>query len=108
MNHIGTRIHVQIGFHRILPYMHFCLHGLSPVHQAGLDPWHAPLGRAHKGIRAPLATPTMSRSRTPKGAGVMGRVRGGLGGWFSSCRVLLGLLEGPAIRGIPRGTVSYI
>ena len=31
MNHSHTKIHIQIGFHRILPSMHFCLHGLSPV-----------------------------------------------------------------------------
>ena len=31
MNHSDTGIYIQIGFYRILLYMHFCLHGLSPV-----------------------------------------------------------------------------
>ena len=35
MNHSDTRIHIQIGFHRILPSMYFCLHGLSPVFYIG-------------------------------------------------------------------------
>ena len=59
-----TRIHVQIGFHRVILCMQFCLHGLSPVldiygyighycaqrppgpsPQVGLEPWNVPLGR---------------------------------------------------------------
>ena len=31
MSPSDTKIHIHIGFHRILPYMQFCLHGLSPV-----------------------------------------------------------------------------
>ena len=32
-----TRIHIQIGFHRVLPYMQFCLHELSPVLDKGYE-----------------------------------------------------------------------
>ena len=37
MSPSGTRIHIQIGFHRVLPYMQFCLRGLSPVLDKGYD-----------------------------------------------------------------------
>ena len=123
MNHSGTKIHVQIGFHRILLNMHFCLHGLSPVldrspsigqncvnpspnpprpdptqsgvPQAGPGPKARAPGRAPQGVLLQVGLlPYWTLLDPIRGAGVMG--------WVRSCR-RLGFIKLSPIRTLRKG-----